>query len=153
MQLSLSSRNLPCVLPCGTGPCFCRCKEINSPSHSSAQTDLFANAGIHVLGLETKRLHRKFSCQIPLEVPVTSCHSLFPPSFILPRMAKTARERTNPLLCVTSVCIGRTEFSVPVLHFKDSLDSELLLETVLCRCHCLRNTLVISWILCQLLAT
>lgn len=45
-------------------------------------------------------------------------------------MAKTANQRTNPLLCVTSVFVGRTVLSVPVLHFKYSLDSELVLETM-----------------------
>lgn len=151
MQLSLSSRDLPHVLPCGAAPCFCRCKGTNSNSHSSLQTDLFANAVINVLGLETKRLGRRFPCQSSLEVSATSCNS-FPPPFILPRMAKTAAQRTNPLLCVTSVSVGRTKVSVPVLHFKCSLDSELVLETVLCRCYCLHK-LVISWIPGQLLAT
>lgn len=79
VQLSLSSRNLPCVLPCRAGTNgFCRCMGINSNSHSSVQTDFFANTVIHVLRLETKQLGRTFSCQIPFKVSVTSCHSLFP---------------------------------------------------------------------------
>lgn len=78
----------------------------------------------------------------------------FSPQLHSPRSGKNfANKRPNPLLWVTSVCVGRTELSVPLLHFKYSLDSELVLETVLCRCYCLHNKWVINWILCQLLAT